>query len=99
KYRGKANQISMESIEKLVKKYSEAFMAEKRLSPHKLRHSFAKGFLKKGVRWSHCMISWGIIQLRQLPSTRTLVRKSSERYYEKWTINKKNKKEAEETLF
>lgn len=48
KYRGKANPISVESIEKLVKKYSEAFMDGKRLSPHKLRHSFAKGFLDEG---------------------------------------------------
>ncbi|MGO1059173.1 tyrosine recombinase XerS [Planococcus sp. FY231025] len=48
KYRGKANPISVESIEKLVKKYSESFMAGKRLSPHKLRHSFAKGFLDEG---------------------------------------------------
>lgn len=48
KYRGKANPITVESIEKLVKKYSEAFMDGKRLSPHKLRHSFSKGFLDEG---------------------------------------------------
>lgn len=48
KYRGKANPISVESIEKLVKKYSEAFMDGKRLSPHKLRHSFGKGFIDQG---------------------------------------------------
>lgn len=48
KYRGKANPITVEAIEKLVKKYTEAFMDGKRLSPHKLRHSFAKGFLDEG---------------------------------------------------
>lgn len=48
KYRGKANPITVETIEKLVKKYSEVFLDGKRLSPHKLRHSFAKGFLDEG---------------------------------------------------
>lgn len=48
KYAGKANGISVEAIEKLVKKYTQAFMDGKRLSPHKLRHSFAKGFLDQG---------------------------------------------------
>lgn len=48
KYAGVANPISVEAIEKLVKKYSEAFLDGKRLSPHKLRHSFAKGFLDEG---------------------------------------------------
>lgn len=48
KYRGKANPITVEAIEKLVKKYTAAYMDGKRLSPHKLRHSFAKGFLDEG---------------------------------------------------
>lgn len=48
KYGGKANSISVETIEKLVKKYTKAFMEGKQLSPHKFRHSFSKHFLDKG---------------------------------------------------
>lgn len=48
KYGGKANSISVETIEKLVKKYTAAFTTGKRLSPHKMRNSFAKDFLDQG---------------------------------------------------
>ncbi len=48
KYRGKANAISVEAIEKIVKKYTMSFTKGREMSPHKMRHSFAKGFLDSG---------------------------------------------------
>ncbi|WP_198038773.1 tyrosine recombinase XerS [Planococcus lenghuensis] len=45
---GTAKPISVESIEKMVNKYTEAYLKGKRLSPHKLRHSFAKRFIDEG---------------------------------------------------
>lgn len=48
KYRGKANPISVESIEKIVKKYTVAFTKGREMSPHKMRNSFAKSFLDSG---------------------------------------------------
>lgn len=48
KYRGKANPISVETIEKLVNKYTMAFTEGRKMSPHKMRNSFAKGFLDNG---------------------------------------------------
>lgn len=48
KYRGQANPISVEAIEKLVKKYTESYAKGKQLSPHKFRSSFAKAFLDRG---------------------------------------------------
>ncbi|MDX1806604.1 MAG: tyrosine recombinase XerS [Paenisporosarcina sp.] len=48
KYRGTANPISVEAVQRIVNKYSQAFLLGKRISPHKLRHSFAKKWLDKG---------------------------------------------------
>ncbi|WP_211656250.1 tyrosine recombinase XerS [Planococcus alpniumensis] len=48
KYRGTANPITVETIEKIVKKYTMAFTNGRQMSPHKMRHSFAKGFLDSG---------------------------------------------------
>jgi len=48
RYKGVANPISQESIEKIVKKYTKAYLDGKELSPHKLRHSFAKRYLDEG---------------------------------------------------
>lgn len=48
KYRGKANPITVESIEKIVKKYTMAFTKGRQMSPHKMRNSFAKGFIDSG---------------------------------------------------
>ncbi|WP_281864954.1 tyrosine recombinase XerS [Planomicrobium okeanokoites] len=48
KYRGKANPITVETIEKIVKKYTMAFTNGRQMSPHKMRHSFAKGFIDSG---------------------------------------------------
>ena len=46
KYGGKANPIAVETIQKIVGKYSESYLEGKRLSPHKLRHSFANSWLE-----------------------------------------------------
>ena len=46
KYGGVANPIAVETIQTIIGKYSEAFLEGKRLSPHKLRHSFANSWLK-----------------------------------------------------
>ncbi|MBO0588361.1 MULTISPECIES: tyrosine recombinase XerS [unclassified Sporosarcina] len=48
KYAGQANPIAVETIQKLIGKYSQAFLLGKRLSPHKLRHSFSKKWLDEG---------------------------------------------------
>lgn len=48
RYGGAANPIAVETIQKLVNKYTKAFLTGKRLSPHKLRHSFAKRWLDEG---------------------------------------------------
>ncbi|MEK3977392.1 tyrosine recombinase XerS [Psychrobacillus sp. FSL K6-2684] len=45
KYKGVANPIGVRTIQSLINKYSEAFLEGKRLSPHKLRHSFANSWL------------------------------------------------------
>lgn len=46
KYGGKGNPIAVETIQKIIGKYSESFLEGKRLSPHKLRHSFANSWIK-----------------------------------------------------
>lgn len=46
KYAGKANPIAVETVQKLIGKYSESFLEGKKLSPHKLRHSFANSWLQ-----------------------------------------------------
>ncbi len=48
RYGGVANPIAVETIQKLVNKYTKAYLSGKRLSPHKLRHSFAKRWLDEG---------------------------------------------------
>ena len=48
RYRGEANPISQETIEKIVKKYTKAYLDGKELSPHKLRHSFGKRYMDEG---------------------------------------------------
>ncbi|WP_243293164.1 tyrosine recombinase XerS, partial [Bacillus sp. FJAT-47783] len=48
KYDGKANPISIRTIQENVKKYTKAFNAGKTISPHKLRHSFASEWLRSG---------------------------------------------------
>lgn len=48
RYGGKANPISVETIQTLVSKYSRAFLSGKHLSPHQLRHSFSKRWLDEG---------------------------------------------------
>ncbi|OIK04300.1 tyrosine recombinase XerS [Bacillus sp. MUM 13] len=54
RYKGTAQPISVRAIQNLVSKYSEAFFAQdefstgKVISPHKLRHTFAGDFIKKG---------------------------------------------------
>lgn len=48
RYGGAANPIAVETIQKLVNKYTKAYLSGKRLSPHKLRHSFAKRWLDEG---------------------------------------------------
>ncbi|PET78062.1 tyrosine recombinase XerS [Bacillus sp. AFS001701] len=41
RYKGSYSPLSTRSIQDLVEKYSKAFNANKRLTPHKLRHTFA----------------------------------------------------------
>ncbi|WP_088013177.1 tyrosine recombinase XerS [Gottfriedia acidiceleris] len=41
KYKGSYSPLSTRSIQDLVEKYSKAFNVNKRLTPHKLRHTFA----------------------------------------------------------
>lgn len=50
RYRGKANPIAVETIQKVVNKYTRAFLSNtgKKLSPHQLRHSFSKHWIDKG---------------------------------------------------
>ncbi|MBO0588365.1 MULTISPECIES: tyrosine-type recombinase/integrase [unclassified Sporosarcina] len=48
KYAGQANPIAVETIQKLIGKYSQTFLSGKCLSPHKLRHSFSKKWLDEG---------------------------------------------------
>jgi site-specific recombinase XerD len=48
KYAGKANPIGTETIQKLVNKYSQAFLNGRRLKPHLLRHSFGKRWIDEG---------------------------------------------------
>lgn len=48
RYAGAANPIAVETIQKLVHKYSQAYLSGKRLKPHLLRHSFAKRWLDEG---------------------------------------------------
>lgn len=47
-YRRKAQPISVRAIQQIIMKYTEAFRDEK-LSPHKLRHTFATEYAKKSV--------------------------------------------------
>lgn len=48
KYGGKANPISTRTIQTMVKRYSQAYLKGKRLTPHQFRHSFSKLWLDKG---------------------------------------------------
>lgn len=45
RYGGGANPISVRAVQNIVNKYSAAFLSGRKLSPHKLRHSFAKQWL------------------------------------------------------
>lgn len=47
-YAGKANPISTRTIQIMINRYSQAYLSGKRLSPHQLRHSFAKRWLDEG---------------------------------------------------
>lgn len=47
KYKGKAQPISVRTIQNNIKKYTKAFSG-KTLSPHKLRHTFASEWLRSG---------------------------------------------------
>lgn len=46
RYKGAAQPLSVESVQKIVNKYSKAFFSGRKLSPHKLRHSFANSWLE-----------------------------------------------------
>lgn len=48
RYGGQANPIATETIQVIAGKYTEAYLSGKRLSPHKLRHSFSKSWLEQG---------------------------------------------------
>ncbi|MCI2255604.1 tyrosine recombinase XerS [Domibacillus sp. PGB-M46] len=48
RYQGKAQQISIRSIETNINQYTQAFTSGRAMSPHKLRHSFAGGWLRNG---------------------------------------------------
>ncbi|MCP3763775.1 tyrosine recombinase XerS [Domibacillus sp. A3M-37] len=48
RYQGKAQQISIRSIEANINQYTRAFTSGRSMSPHKLRHSFAGGWLRNG---------------------------------------------------
>lgn len=48
RYAGQANSIAVKTIQTLVGKYSQAYLVGKRLSPHKLRHSFALQWINEG---------------------------------------------------
>ncbi|MEK5209750.1 tyrosine recombinase XerS [Psychrobacillus sp. FSL H8-0510] len=45
KYGGKANPIAVETIQTIIGKYSKSYLEGKKLSPHKLRHSFANSWM------------------------------------------------------
>ncbi|WP_034302614.1 tyrosine recombinase XerS [Bacillus cihuensis] len=47
-YKKKANPITIEAIRAMIKKYTGAYMSGKQLTPHKLRHTFAKQWLDEG---------------------------------------------------
>lgn len=40
--------LSSRAVQKLVHKYTGAFSSDKGISPHKLRHSFAADYIRKG---------------------------------------------------
>lgn len=48
RYHGTAQQISIRSIESNINQYTQAFTSGRSMSPHKLRHSFAGGWLRSG---------------------------------------------------
>ncbi|MFL0366071.1 tyrosine recombinase XerS [Pseudobacillus sp. 179-B 2D1 NHS] len=48
RYKGKAQPISVRTIQNNLNKYTTAFTSGKSLSPHKLRHSFASEWLRSG---------------------------------------------------
>lgn len=91
RYKGKAQPVSVRTIQNNLNKYTTAFTNGKSLSPHKLRHSFASEWLRSGGNLVLLRDQLGHSSIETTTLYTNLSDQDSQRFIDKMEKNRKSK--------